>query len=71
MNIFDLIVAGMYDPEYPRTQNDSPLLATRNQELIFPTGRISLTDLKDIPEVEFYLNDEGDLVRTGIGVPGV
>lgn len=63
---FDLIVAGPYDRTCPRTDGDPPLLASKNQELIFPSGRLSLADLKDIPDVEYLLDDD-KLVRTGVG----
>jgi len=71
MGLFDLIVAGPYDKTCPRTEGDPPLLSSKNQELRFPTGRITREDLEDIPEVEFLLDENDDLVRTGIGVPGL
>lgn len=65
---FDLVVSGPYRADQPRREDDPPLLASRNQQLSFPSGRWSLMDLVGVPEVEFVLNEDGTLVRTGIGV---
>lgn len=64
---FDLIVSGPYRADQPRREDDPPLLASRNQQLSFPSGRWSLVDLMSVPEVEFVLHEDGILVRTGIG----
>ena len=65
--LFDLVIAGPYDHTCPRSEIDPPLVASRNQELWFPTGRLSVNDLVEIPDVEYLLDDDDNLVRTGIG----
>jgi anaerobic ribonucleoside-triphosphate reductase activating protein len=50
--LFDIVVAGPYERDKPGRH---PWLASANQELLFPSGRMSLSDIEDVPDAEIFV----------------
>jgi len=60
----DVLVEGPYDRTKP---GKDPLVASSNQKVSFPSGRYGPNDLIDIPRVEVFINEEGEIIETGFG----
>lgn len=60
----DVLVEGPYLQEAP---GKDPLAASTNQKVSFPAGRFGPDDLVDIPRVELFVNEKGEIIESGLG----
>ena len=65
-SLCDLIISGRYRYDLP-PEDATPLLASSNQTLLFPTERYSKKDLQDVPSLELIFDMENNrTVKTGV-----
>ena len=61
----DLVIAGRYRRDLPA---NSPMLASTNQNIYYPSGRYSAKDLRLVTKLEVIFDVEsGKSIKTGIG----
>jgi anaerobic ribonucleoside-triphosphate reductase activating protein len=62
----DLIISGRYRRDLP-PRDSTPLIASENQLLFFPTGRYEKKDLNSVAKLEILFDvREGRTIKTGV-----
>lgn len=67
----DVVVAGPYDQNLKRSDGDLPLLASKNQRLMLPSGRVHVRDLENLAGAEVFIDIDGSIEVTGLDTPDV